>query len=715
MGRRKLGQTLVVLFTGLVSAAFFGFAPGCHLVADVDRFQTDPSLDIKITPFTPCVTSADCSGENNECTFQECIEGKCTQMVADEGTAVMEQVAADCKVNQCDGKGERVDGVVDSTDILDDGKECTIDECSATGEPMNTPAAAGTKCTTGGIVCDGKGACVECAFDTDCTMAGDGCSDTNECVPAICINGMLDAGESDIDCGGTVCSKCATDRICGMDSDCQSKFCKMGKCAEPSCTDQIKNGDETDVDCGSNCPLDCGDGKGCLVGTDCTSKVCATNICQAPTCNDDVQNGTEIGKDCGGPCMVGCGVGVACTTHVDCASEFCLQGVCTKIVEIATGTTHACAVVDTDPAMNKGQLFCWGGNAYGELGVGAVGMALNRPTQPVNLTNVTSVSTFSNITTTAPAGGHTCAGHALADGTAKFSCWGRNENGQLGTGNKTHSIQPREITLAANAEPFRVIAGGRHTCAITKERHVQCWGANGQGQVGNNLDTANFLTPQVVQGPNVPNPLQAIELALGTIHTCARVMDGLVYCWGDNDRAQVGIGATSDQQLFPRKLNLTGITQLAAGQDFTCGLLNTALFCWGDNSDQQLGPGAQYFTGPTSIPNPSGVQSLARTFGATSPGSVPDEFGGHACFVAADKLVCLGLNDRGQLGIGSTMNTSIPTEVTIDPVEKVSLGMQFSCAILKKGPLRCWGRNDLGQLGNGATTDSSVPVPVQWL
>jgi alpha-tubulin suppressor-like RCC1 family protein len=714
MAEHNPGRTLVVVFAGLVGTAFFGIAPACHLVTGVDHFSTDPSLDVKAPTSSPCVTSADCIGENTECSFQACIDSKCTSMIAPEGTAVKEQVTADCKVNQCDGAGKQVEGV-DSTDILDDGKECTIDECSAAGEPTNAPAAAGTKCALDTMVCDGKGACVECALDTDCTTVDDVCS-MNHCVPKICVNQMKDTGESDVDCGGTICSPCGTGLVCVADSDCQSKFCKMGKCAEPSCTDQVKNGDETDVDCGGNCPMDCADGLGCLTGADCTSKVCTTNLCQKPVCDDGVQNGTEIGTDCGKECP-GCGAGISCTTHMDCASEFCWQGKCTKIIQVAAGTAHACAVVATDPAMNNGQAFCWGGNAYGDLGVGSIGTALSRPTQPVSLTNVTSVSSFANTSAMAAIGGHTCARHLDAGGVAKFSCWGRNENGQLGTGNKTHSIQPKGITLAAGAEPIQVIAGGRHTCAITNIGHVQCWGANGQGQLGNNSTTANFETPQIVKGTNVPTPLNAIQIALGTVHTCARVMDGSVYCWGENERGQVGIGTSTDKEYYPKKLNLTGITQLSSGQDFTCGLLNTALFCWGDNSDKQLSGNVDgFFSGPTSFPNPSSVQSLPLTLGASGVVPAPDLFGGHSCFVVPDgKLVCRGLNDRGQLGIGSTMNASTPTEVTIDPVEQVALGMQFSCAILKKGPLRCWGRNELGQLGNGATTDSNVPVPVQWL
>lgn len=69
-----------------------------------------------------------------------------------------------------------------------------------------------------------------------------------------------------------------------------------------SCSNGVLDPGETDVDCGGPQCNACGDGGACSLGDDCTSQVCTAGICQAPTCTDGVQNGTETGEDCGGTC-----------------------------------------------------------------------------------------------------------------------------------------------------------------------------------------------------------------------------------------------------------------------------------------------------------------------------------------------------------------------------------------------------------------------------
>jgi hypothetical protein len=127
-----------------------------------------------------------------------------------------------------------------------------------------------------------------------------------KCVPPACMNGKLDPGESDIDCGGTECLPCDTSKNCNSYKDCYSHVCKT-TCQAPTCTDGRQNGDETDLDCGGlTCPA-CTNNLGCALPRDCVSGVCkpsapgALLICQSPTCTDGVKNGDETGVDCGSP------------------------------------------------------------------------------------------------------------------------------------------------------------------------------------------------------------------------------------------------------------------------------------------------------------------------------------------------------------------------------------------------------------------------------
>src|SRR4051812_34282660 len=81
-------------------------------------------------------------------------------------------------------------------------------------------------------------------------------------LPMNCSNGMKDADETDVDCGGS-CAGCAAGKQCKKGSDCASQSCTNNVCDVPACDDMIKNGDESDVDCGGKtCP-------GCAVGKMC--------------------------------------------------------------------------------------------------------------------------------------------------------------------------------------------------------------------------------------------------------------------------------------------------------------------------------------------------------------------------------------------------------------------------------------------------------------
>ena len=118
----------------------------------------------------------------------------------------------------------------------------------------------------------------------------------------LCKNKVKDSGETDIDCGGTKCTKCEVDKTCAVDNDCTTKKCDatIKKCVSPpvsaTCNDGIKNGVESDVDCGGytcvqnkkfsdQCSC-CVVGKMCTNDNDCSSKKCdgATKKCIITEC-----------------------------------------------------------------------------------------------------------------------------------------------------------------------------------------------------------------------------------------------------------------------------------------------------------------------------------------------------------------------------------------------------------------------------------------------
>lgn len=147
-------------------------------------------------------------------------------------------------------------------------------------------------------------------------------------VPASCLNKKRDGKETDVDCGGNKCPKCADGKKCKKMIDCSSSVCATGACQPPSCTDKMKNQDETDIDCGGVCGK-CADNKKCLKDNDCSSGWCLDSLCRhVPVCTDGVKNGYETGVDCGGGACPPCSVGKSCLIYADCESNTCTNKVC---------------------------------------------------------------------------------------------------------------------------------------------------------------------------------------------------------------------------------------------------------------------------------------------------------------------------------------------------------------------------------------------------
>jgi predicted thioesterase len=185
----------------------------------------------------------------------------------------------------------------------------------------------------------------------------------------------------------------------------------------------------------------------------------------------------------------------------------------TAIVEaaataVATGTSHTCALT------SNGGVKCWGGNCTGQLGDGTM-------TQREVPTEVAGLP--SGAVAIGAGGSHTCA--ALAGGGVK--CWGLNLFGQAGDG----TTVPRRllpVSVVGLSGNVSAIAGGyAHTCALTTDGGIKCWGNNNGGALGDGTET-DRLTPVDVQGL----PSAAIAVTAGWGHSCALVGEGAAKCWG---------------------------------------------------------------------------------------------------------------------------------------------------------------------------------------
>ena len=300
--------------------------------------------------------------------------------------------------------------------------------------------------------------------------------------------------------------------------------------------------------------------------------------------------------------------------------------------------------------------------------------------------------------------GYNCA--VLTNGTVR--CWGYNLYGQTGKGS-TSTEEWTPVTAIGITNATQVDNGYSHSCARLADSTVKCWGYNPSGQVGTGNTTSPQLTPVAVIGITTATQV-AVSKSASTYHSCARLTDGTVKCWGYNGSGEVGTGNTTTPQLTPVAVSgITTATQVSAGDSYTCALLSdSTIKCWGRNTYGETG------NGNTTTPQltPVAVTGITTATQISTNGS-------HACARLSDSSVkCWGYNGSGQVGTGNTTTPqSTPVAVTgITTATAVSAGGSHTCALLADSTIKCWGYNNYGQIGNGnSTTPQLTPVAVSGI
>ncbi len=330
-----------------------------------------------------------------------------------------------------------------------------------------------------------------------------------------------------------------------------------------------------------------------------------------------------------------------------------------------------------------GTVWCWGSNAFGQLGDGT------RTSRAIPV----AVRDLGGGATAIAAGfSHACA---VVQGTVR--CWGDNANAQLGSGNR--EVSSGTVAVVGLGRPaVAVAAGGEHTCALVEGGSVWCWGNNPQGAIG---DGSYLLRTMPAEVRSLDGP--AVDIIAGQYHTCARLEGGGVRCWGLNMFGALGDGTVINRTL-PVPVELArGATAISSRSNHTCARLEGGeLWCWGYNADGGVGDGTLVQrTRPTRVP----------IVGDSVLGvSVGDQ---HTCaWSDGGGLQCWGANSRGQLGDGSTRRRLMPTVVEGigGSVVLAAAGNTHTCVALADGRVRCWGSGTDGQLGSGTNDDQATPV-----
>jgi E3 ubiquitin-protein ligase HERC3 len=391
------------------------------------------------------------------------------------------------------------------------------------------------------------------------------------------------------------------------------------------------------------------------------------------------------------------------------------------VAQIVVGSEHSCVRFD------DGSVKCWGSNFLGHLGLGdkkvrgsgfgQMGSSLPRlDFGPGRKVVDLSAGSF-----------HTCA--RLDDGAVK--CWGSNGFGELGLGDtQDRGDAPGEmgsalpsVSLAPGRTVQQLAAGANHSCALLDDGSVQCWGRNNFGQLGlgdnqtrgDGPGEMGASLPTVVLGPG----RTALQVVVGFLHSCARLDDNSVKCWGSGQWGALGLGDVQARGDDPAEMstlptvNLGGaVVEIAARLSSTCARLDDAsVKCWGSNTFGNLGLGDTKDRG--AGPGEMGASLPPLSLG---PGLTVSRLDGSCALFDGGAVKCWAFNTQGQLGLGDfqhrgdgpgEMGATLPA-LDFGPgrtVVQLAKESNHACVKLDDGSVKCWGRNYTGQLGIGDTKE----------
>jgi alpha-tubulin suppressor-like RCC1 family protein len=234
--------------------------------------------------------------------------------------------------------------------------------------------------------------------------------------------------------------------------------------------------------------------------------------------------------------------------------------------QLSSGGVHACAV------RTSGAVACWGDDSQGQLGEGMPTAVAGMAHDVMGLTDAVQV---------AAGHVHTCALRR----TREVVCWGAPGMGRLGIAAGAAVSTPQPVPGLTDV--IRISAGQQHTCALIAGGTVKCWGSNLSGQLGNPTIMMETSTPAAVDGIT-----DAVAISASDTHTCAVLATGKVNCWGANTNGQLGNDLVTPSPTPVVVMDLSGATQVGTGVAHTCAQRKPGdVRCWGANTNGRLGDG----------------------------------------------------------------------------------------------------------------------------
>lgn len=235
-----------------------------------------------------------------------------------------------------------------------------------------------------------------------------------------------------------------------------------------------------------------------------------------------------------------------------------------KMIAMNNSATHACGIRASDDA-----LYCWGYNNEGGLGD-------NTNTNRSSPTGVNGGGAWKYIAT---GYGNSC-GIKTDD---SLWCWGRNVFGAVGDNTQVDKWVPTAVNGGGTWK--RVSIGYEHACGIKSDDTGWCWGYRANGEIGDGTYGARVLVPTAVSGG-----YKWKEISVGTWSSCGIRTDGVLMCWGDNSRGQLGNNTTNTSNVPVAVSGGDTWRTISLGWLTACGIkTDDRGYCWGYNDPGTVG------------------------------------------------------------------------------------------------------------------------------
>lgn len=255
-----------------------------------------------------------------------------------------------------------------------------------------------------------------------------------------------------------------------------------------------------------------------------------------------------------------------------------------------------------------------------------------------------------------------------------------NGNGLYDSGDLDRMVK----LLCSSVKWVQVAAGSKHTCALSFEGRMMCWGDNASGQMGTGSSTpSTFWNATTPQGHHA----DVVRIAAGSYRTYAVMRSGALRYWGTPP--------PFDTVKTPTEAVSSGVKDVAASNDIGCYVLTSGIIkCWGGRFFGQ-------------------IDSATTIVGVTDPSAVTvgTDF---ACALNTNGTVqCWGASGSW-LGIGGALPPNAHTAMTVpglSDVATIAAGAHQVCATTKQGSVKCWGEVRYSQIP-GSTQPESLPVDV---